>query len=64
MRAKTCSQTREIVKNLSQTTKCISQTRKNAPKCSFYNLIFCCILPESVFYNLIFLLQPLWNQFS
>lgn len=61
---KNVSRTREIVKNLSQTTKCISQTRKNAPKCSFYNLIFCCILPKSVFYNLIFLLQPLWNQFS
>ncbi len=60
---KNVSRTREIVKNLSQMAKCISQTRHD-PKCSFYNLIFCCILPESVFYNLIFLLQPLWNQFS
>lgn len=32
--AKTCSQTREIVKNGSQTAKCISQTR-HAPKCRF-----------------------------
>ena len=46
---KNVSRTREIVKNLSQMAKCISQTRHD-PKCSFYNLIF--------------LLQPLWNQFS
>ena len=39
-------------KNGSQITKCISQTRHD-PKCSFYNPIFCCILPKSVFYNLI-----------
>ena len=60
---KNVSRTREIVKNLSQMAKCISQTRHD-PKCSFYNLIFCCIHSGSILYNLIFLLQPLWNQFS